>query len=74
MNRTLLTLKTAHKTATIWYSYLIGGVLIIQSSWDQVDDYIPKKWRHIVLGVITALVIVDKIRRSRPDDSVPPNS
>lgn len=65
------TIKQAHSTLTIWYGYFMGGVLVLQSSWDQIDDYIPKKWRHLIVGIITALVIADKIRRSVRDKDEP---
>lgn len=65
----LAVVKRAHRTLTIWYGYFVGGVLVIQASWDQLDDYIPPKWRKIALGVVTAIVIIDKIRRSARDES-----
>jgi hypothetical protein len=64
MNNFVATIRKAHSTATIWYSYIIGASIVLQESWESMDDYIPKKWRHLILGVITFLVIADKIRRS----------
>lgn len=58
------TLKSAHRNLTLWYGYFVAGLLTVQASWDQLDDYIPSKWRHLTLGVLTGILIVDKIRRN----------
>ena len=57
-------LADMHRTATIWYSYLVGIAVTVKASVDDINSYVPPKVQHIVLGGATALVIADKIRRS----------
>lgn len=58
------TLKEAHATLTVWYGYLVAGSITLQECWSQMDDYVPVKLRHAVIGAATLMVIADKIRRS----------
>ena len=58
------TLEEAHKTLTIWFGYLVAASLVLQEEWATMDDYVPPKMRHIIIGTATFAVIADKIRRS----------
>jgi hypothetical protein len=59
-------LNFMHKGLPVYYMYLVGFSLTLQSAVPELSDYIPDKWRRIVLGVATAIVFVDKLRRSKP--------
>lgn len=54
-------LKQAHADIAVWYGYLVGASITLQETWSQMDEYIPKRLRHAVLGLVTVIVIIDKI-------------
>lgn len=49
-----------HTHLATWYSYLVAVSVTLQASWDQLDDYIPPKARHWVIGAATLIVVADK--------------
>lgn len=49
-----------HKQVALWYSYLVALSVTLQESWSQLDDYVPPKARHWVIGTATIIVIADK--------------
>jgi hypothetical protein len=57
-------IKEAHKHMDMYFSYLVAASVTLQASWDQMDTYIPVKWRHIVIGSATAIVIFDRMRKA----------
>lgn len=59
------TIEEAHKTLTVWFAYLVAGSITLQECWSQMDDYVPPKWRHWIIGAATLLVVLDKLRRSK---------
>lgn len=59
-------LATAHKTLPIYFCYLVGLSVTLQSAIPDLAAYIPDKLRHWVIGVATCIVFIDKIVRSRP--------
>lgn len=61
-------LSTAHKTLPVYFCYLVGISVTLQSAVPDLADYIPNKVRHWVIGIATGVVFVDKIIRSRPQE------
>lgn len=59
-------LNFMHKSLPVYYMYLVAGSLTLQSTFPEVANYIPEKWRNIILGTATVIVFVDKLRRSKP--------
>lgn len=61
-------LATAHKTLPVYFCYLVGLSVTLQSAIPDLAEYIPDKLRHWVIGVATVIVFADKIVRSRPQE------
>ncbi len=60
-------LVEAHKHSDMYFSYLVAISVTLQASWDQMDEYVPPKIRHTVIGVATAIVIFDRMRKAVRD-------
>ena len=58
------TLATAHKTLTVWFAYLVAASISLQEFGGSLNEYVPPKVRHWVMGVAAVTVVADKIRRS----------
>lgn len=61
-------LAYAHKSLPVYYFYLVGLSVTLQSTIPDLGDYIPEKLRHWVIGIATLIVFVDKVRRSKPSE------
>lgn len=53
-----------HKNVDIWFSYLVATSVTLQASWSELDEYVPPKFRHWVIGTATCLVVADRIIKS----------
>lgn len=57
----------AHKEGFIMvYSYIIGAAISAQVAWPSLEDYLPHNIYKYGLGVLTGILFVNKIIRSKP--------
>jgi len=58
------TIALAHKTMTVWFAYLVAASISLQEFGGSLNDYVPVKIRHWVMGCAALAVVIDKMRRS----------
>ena len=58
------TLTAAHKTLTVWFAYLVAASISLQEFGGSLNEYVPAKVRHWVMGGAAIAVVADKVRRS----------
>jgi len=75
-SRLMAVLHDMHRTATIWYGYLVGASVALKAMEVDITGYLSVAWQHWILGGATFLMIADKLRRSIgatvPDPVIPP--
>ena len=62
--RCMAVLRDAHRTASIWFGYLVAVSIVLKSSDIDLAAYLSPRWQHALLGAASVLMILDKIRRS----------
>lgn len=64
MNRLWAVFIEAHKHIDTYFTYVVAASVTLQASWQEMDDYIPPKYRHYVIGGATAIVVFDRMLKS----------
>ena len=65
-----------HSTLSVWYMYFVALAVSLKAGWTEFSTFIPPKFQHIGLGVVTFMALAEKIRRSVQNttpDPVPPS-
>ncbi len=59
--------KEVHRHADTYFGYLVAASIALQSSWAELDEYVPPQWRHGIIGAAVVIVWLDRTRRAVRD-------
>jgi hypothetical protein len=62
------TFKNMHGSLSMFYTYFVSAAVTVKTSFADIDHYFQPKWQAIVMGIATAVFVIDKVRRSVPQD------
>lgn len=68
------TFANAHKTLTVWFAYLVAASITLQEFGGTLNDQLPPRIRHWVVGGAALFVVIDKFRRSKVVTDAPPSA
>jgi hypothetical protein len=72
VQKLLQTLKNMHATPSMLYTYFVSTAITVKSQWGDIDHFFPKWLQGTVITVATIGYVIDKVRRSLPQDPPAP--